>query len=319
MEQGFKQDNGGTGRHPDFHDAIQVREGGVPITLFRGSSSLWHAFDDNERNRFRQLIEVSLDRFHPAVVVARPNPLLAEILATARSRGLATVVLQSDCSVREPALYRDADAILAPSQNAANYLREAFGLPVAHLPPIVPNESRTNEAGNGCGGLQCPHARERIICFRTDCRGTRSAPSRFAGCASRRERLTRNARWRYFTLRSSHRGGKRLVHGTCFVSPLWLGGTVPAGCDDGGKLWCPNHYLGPGCGRGASWRGTSGAAATGTGYHCVSQSASTSGDRSVGGNDTPSYRRPIIRRTPCSLMVLATRRLSSDSLGELLL
>jgi hypothetical protein len=51
--------------------------------------------------------------------------------------------------VRDPGLYRDADVVLTSSWLAAQYLREAFGLPTAHLPPIIPEEPRGKAAGSG--------------------------------------------------------------------------------------------------------------------------------------------------------------------------
>lgn len=133
----------------DYTNTIRARDEDVSITLFQGDSTRPHAFDDSERKRFQQLVELGLDRFHPAIVLVRPNPAQAEILAAGRLRGIGTVVLQADCVIREPAQYREADVVLVPSQSAATYLREAFGLPCAQLPPIVPAESQSRASGAG--------------------------------------------------------------------------------------------------------------------------------------------------------------------------
>ncbi len=133
----------------DYTEAIRARADGVPITLFRGASTRPHVLDDAERRRMLQLVELAMDRGHPAVVVARPGPILAEILAAARLRGMATVALQPDCLVKDPGQYRDADVVLTPSQFAATYLREAFGLPCAKLPPMIPSHKSGKPGSSG--------------------------------------------------------------------------------------------------------------------------------------------------------------------------
>ena len=148
-EQGWEKGTDGFPIPDDFNDAVRVNVDSVPFTLFRGTSVRPHTLDEAEQKRFRHLLEVALDRVHPAVVVVRPNPLMGETLAAARLRGICTVVLQADCTVRDPGLYREADVVLANSQFGAQYLREAFSLPTASLPPIVPEQPRSKTAGSG--------------------------------------------------------------------------------------------------------------------------------------------------------------------------
>ena len=113
--------------------ALRVYAGGIPVTLFRGPP----AGDDAGRAGFLGLTETALGRSRPTVVVARPGPSLVGVLSAARAREVATAVLQSDATLRDPAPYRDADVVLTPTRLAADYLREAFGLPCAHLPPVA--------------------------------------------------------------------------------------------------------------------------------------------------------------------------------------
>ncbi len=148
-EHGFEQLAEDSQTSQEVKDVTQVNDGNVAITLFRGSSLRPHSLDENERKRFLQLVERALDRYHPTVVVIRTNSFLAETLSAARLRGIATIVLQQDCSVHDPGLYREADVVLAPSQFAAQYLREAFGLPAAYLPPVVPDDAQIKTAVNG--------------------------------------------------------------------------------------------------------------------------------------------------------------------------
>lgn len=148
-ERGWKKGEGGFAIPEEFKEVIRVETDEVPITLFRGISTRPHTLDENERIRFRQMFETALDRGHPAVVIARPSPILTDILAAARLRGVATVVLQPDCTPRDPAIFRDADVILTPSTFTAHYLREAFGVPCAYLPPIVASRPNAETTRSG--------------------------------------------------------------------------------------------------------------------------------------------------------------------------
>jgi hypothetical protein len=116
---------------------------GVPVTLFRGPSTRPHVADDAERAAFLRLVEAAISRAHPAVVMARPGPWRAAVLAAARDHGVATVALQPDCTPRDPAEFRDADVVLTPTRFAAEYLRAAFALPCADLPSVAAGAGRT--------------------------------------------------------------------------------------------------------------------------------------------------------------------------------
>jgi hypothetical protein len=73
--------------------ALRVMVHGVPVTLFRGSSTKLHVPDDAERAAFLRLVGAALDGRRPQVVVARSGPCLADVLAAARARHSATVAL----------------------------------------------------------------------------------------------------------------------------------------------------------------------------------------------------------------------------------
>jgi Glycosyl transferases group 1/Methyltransferase domain len=119
---------------------LYVTTHGVPVTLFQGSSTKPHDPDADERGRFLRLVGAALDGRRPDVVVVSSGPCLADVLAAARARDIATVALQADCTPRDPAPFREADVVLVPTRFAAEYLREALGLPCAHLPPFVGGE-----------------------------------------------------------------------------------------------------------------------------------------------------------------------------------
>jgi hypothetical protein len=116
---------------------LRVAAHGVPVTMLHGASVRPHDPDEAERATMLRLVGSALDRHRPGVVLATPGPCLVEVLAAARARDVATAVLQPDCAPRDVAPYQGADAVLAPTRFAAEYLREALGLPCAHLPPFV--------------------------------------------------------------------------------------------------------------------------------------------------------------------------------------
>jgi hypothetical protein len=122
---------------------------GVPVTLYRGLTTRPHAPDDAERADFLRLIEAAIVGGHPAVVMTRPGPWAADVMAAARSRGIGTVAIQPHCTPHAAALLRDADVVLTPSRFAADYLREAFGLPCASLPPVVASGPAAKPRGAG--------------------------------------------------------------------------------------------------------------------------------------------------------------------------
>jgi hypothetical protein len=129
--------------------SVRAGANGAPVTLYRGATTRPHSPDDAERGAFLQLIGAALRGGHPDVVMVRSGLWMAEILAAARAREIAAVVLQSDCTPRHPAPFQDASVVLTPNQFAATYLREALGLPCAHLPPVVARGTGTNPQSAG--------------------------------------------------------------------------------------------------------------------------------------------------------------------------
>jgi hypothetical protein len=164
-EQRWKKDEAETEKTEKFNKDIRVKVGGVPFTLFNGESTRPHALTETEQDRFRQLTEAALDRYHPAVVLVRPGPIQADVLAAGRSRGITTIALQPDCMPQDPAILRCADAILTPSWFAAHYLREAFGLSCAHIPPLLINEPPTNASEPGAVVFDAAGAGSGLLIF----------------------------------------------------------------------------------------------------------------------------------------------------------
>lgn len=118
----------------------------VSVVLLRGPSLQPHPPDDAERAALLRLVTVALDRQRPQVVIVRSGPCLAEVLALAHSRSICTVAYQPDCAVHDAAPFQKADVVLTPTRLAAEYLREAFGLPCINLPPIIAREKRAGKS-----------------------------------------------------------------------------------------------------------------------------------------------------------------------------
>jgi hypothetical protein len=140
-ERGWDVEGPASPSIPEEERAIlRVTAHGMAVTLLRGASTKAHAPDDVERTAFVHLVESALDLRHADIVVVRSGACLSSVLAAAHARNIAAVALQPDCTPRDPALFADADVVLTPTRFAAEYLREAFGLPCANLPPVVCRE-----------------------------------------------------------------------------------------------------------------------------------------------------------------------------------
>jgi hypothetical protein len=82
--------------------------------------------------------DASMARSRPdAVVVVGTTRAAREVLAKARSKGVAAVVALSDLKARDPLAFEAADAVLVPSRFAADYYAEALGLRCSVAPTWV--------------------------------------------------------------------------------------------------------------------------------------------------------------------------------------
>ena len=102
---------------------------GVSITIHRGPSVVPHQPDDAERTEFRRLFAAVVDRAKPDVMVAVGDGLtIRDALKQAKERGIATVAVVAGLAERDPVAFEAVDLVLAPTEVAATYHREAFGV-----------------------------------------------------------------------------------------------------------------------------------------------------------------------------------------------
>ncbi len=128
---------------------ITVVADGLPVTLLRGASTKRHEPNEEERSAFLQLATVQLSRCRPDVVVVRSGLCLADVLAAAQVRSIASVAWHPDSRLRDATPLRAANVVLTPTRFAADYLREAFALPCANLPPVVSGTQAAESAAPG--------------------------------------------------------------------------------------------------------------------------------------------------------------------------
>ena len=87
---------------------------------------------------FVGLSEASIRRLGPvAVIVQGTGRTAREVLALARSMGVATAVPLHDLRARDPLAFEEADAVLVPSRFAADFYAEALGLRCSVVPTLV--------------------------------------------------------------------------------------------------------------------------------------------------------------------------------------
>ncbi|HWE40547.1 MAG TPA: glycosyltransferase [Isosphaeraceae bacterium] len=129
---------GARGVRADEPRQLRLTVGGVPIAMHRGPTTRPHEPEDDEREEFLRLVEATLDRFRPDVLVGYGGSrLVAEVFARARARGVATVFTLHNFDYRVTWPFADVDAVLVPSRFAADYYREALGLECTALPYLI--------------------------------------------------------------------------------------------------------------------------------------------------------------------------------------
>lgn len=147
------------------HLRLNVR--GVPVTLHLGPTVRSRTLDDAERGGFLRLFEAALERFRPGVVVSYGGDRInREVLATARARGIATVFPLHNLNYRDPASFAHADAVIVPSQFAADYYRRSLGLSCSVLSNLIDHDRiRAERTGPGYLTFVNPSIEKGVYAF----------------------------------------------------------------------------------------------------------------------------------------------------------
>jgi hypothetical protein len=101
---------------------------------FLGSASGPDSFE--EPRVIAELVRGAIDYFQPDAVICH-GVQAPMVLDTARRMGVFTALLLANDLPRDPGTLRAANVVIAPSRFAAEYLRDAFSLPAAFLPPPI--------------------------------------------------------------------------------------------------------------------------------------------------------------------------------------
>jgi glycosyltransferase involved in cell wall biosynthesis len=118
--------------------ACRVVVDGVAVTIHHRPERAFHAPDEEEIAGFSQLFGgILAESKVDCAIFYGGDPLTLELMAEARRRGVRTVFMLHNFSYTRPEAFAHADAVIVPSQFAADYYREALGLDCEVLPNIV--------------------------------------------------------------------------------------------------------------------------------------------------------------------------------------
>ena len=121
--------------HPSPH---RLNAQGVPVTLCRSPTTRPHTPDLVERTEFLHLFEAVLDRFRPDVLVNYGGDLLAQqIRSKAQARGVSVDFPLHNFNYPSIDPFQTADAVIVPSQFAADYYRKSLGLDCTVLSNLI--------------------------------------------------------------------------------------------------------------------------------------------------------------------------------------
>jgi glycosyltransferase involved in cell wall biosynthesis len=126
------------GVRADLPEHFRATIAGVPITLHRSPTSRPHVPDSLERAEILGLLNRTLDRFRPDVLLNFGGDLLAhEARSLARARGVAVVFSLHNFSYSSAEPFTTADAVIVPSRFAADHYRKSLNLDCVVLPNLV--------------------------------------------------------------------------------------------------------------------------------------------------------------------------------------
>lgn len=127
---------------------VRMNVAGIPVAIHCSSQTVAHEATESERTQLLLLLDQAFDRLRPEIViVAGAGVLAADVLAAARARQMVTLLLHN-FRQRDPNLLLGTSALLAPSEFAAQFHRDIFGINATVLPPIVNAVTMREEQGN---------------------------------------------------------------------------------------------------------------------------------------------------------------------------
>lgn len=115
---------------------FDLEPGGVRTTIVPTTSSrAEHAPDLDESRAWLDLAEQALDRFRPEVLLTYGgHPAGLELMRRARLRGIATVFHLHNFAYADLSAFRDASAVLVPSEYARRHYARTVGVEATAIP-----------------------------------------------------------------------------------------------------------------------------------------------------------------------------------------
>ena len=118
------------------HEHLTLKS--VPVTLHRSAMTQPHEPDDNEREDFLRLFQDVLQRFRPDVLINYGGDALAHQIRTqARAAGAVVVFALHNFNYHSVSAFATVDAVIVPSQLAADHYRKTLGLDCTVLPNLI--------------------------------------------------------------------------------------------------------------------------------------------------------------------------------------
>jgi glycosyltransferase involved in cell wall biosynthesis len=112
--------------------------GGMAVTALHRPLHRYRDFDPVEFKELALLVEDSLDRFQPDVLVTYGgDPLTMEVVSRARRRGIVTVFTLHNFAYTHISTFNEIDTVLVPSRFSAEHHRRTLGLDCVVIPNLI--------------------------------------------------------------------------------------------------------------------------------------------------------------------------------------
>jgi glycosyltransferase involved in cell wall biosynthesis len=142
--EGVEEQGGGgvsvdaSGVRSEVPDHFRLTATGIPVTVHRWRVARPHEPEADECAGFLRLLDATLDRFRPHVLVGYGGSRIqCEAFRRARDRGIATVFTLHNFFYTRPQPFAHVDAVLVASEFSATFHHEAMGLNCTAIPYLV--------------------------------------------------------------------------------------------------------------------------------------------------------------------------------------